>query len=138
MTVRMQPWARRPFHTVVALMLMLPSAAALFAQTPELAVVGGSGLPGGTVAVRIRLARDGGSAAVFADLDIRFPTDLVEFNPPVSANCRIAERLADTHQIGGMLVEPGLLGLAVFARQLVIAPLGDGELAACDFRILRR
>jgi hypothetical protein len=131
----MQPWARSWFRTAVALVLILPSAAT-FAQTPELAVIGGSGLPGGTVAARIRLARDGAGAAVGASLDIRFPTDLIEFNPPVTVNCRIAERLAETHQIGGTLVEPGLLGLAVFARELDIAPLGDGDLAACDFHIL--
>jgi len=110
--------------------------AAARAETPQLAVVGGPGVPGGTVAVEIQLSGDVDGSAVTADLDIRFPPDLVELSPPVSLNCRVAERLTATHQIGGRPLEPGLVSVAIFARNLSILPLGDGALATCDFHIL--
>jgi hypothetical protein len=118
---------------VVALGLVLAAAARAEGQT--LSVIGAAGLRGGTVAAVIQLAGDPGTA-VTADLDITFPTDLVAFHPPVRSNCAIAPRLSATHQVGGMLPEDGRVRLAIFARNLSIAPLGDGELATCSFQIL--
>ncbi|MEO8606092.1 MAG: hypothetical protein ABI629_26210, partial [bacterium] len=89
-----------------------------------------------TVEVVIQLAGDAANAGVSADVDIRFPTDVVAFDPPVSAHCRVASRVAATHQIGGQIPEPGLLSLALFVRNLSVVPLGDGALVTCDFRIL--
>ncbi|MDX2171027.1 MAG: hypothetical protein SF182_28415 [Deltaproteobacteria bacterium] len=109
---------------------------AVQAQTPQLRIVGGAGVPGGTSAVTIELAGDSAAAAATADLDMRFPTDLVEVNPPVGTTCQIAPRLAATHQVGGRLLEPGLVTIAIFARNLVVAPLGDGLLATCGVHVL--
>lgn len=114
--------------------MLAPAAGAL--EAPQLVVDGGSGRRGETVEVAIRLAGDPDASAVTADLDIDFPTDLVEFTPPVASSCAIAPRLAETHQIGGQLLAPGQLSLAIFARGLEIIPLGDGDLATCQFRIL--
>ena len=108
---------------------------ALAQGDPELSVVGEMGLRGGTVAVLVSLANDTAYAAVTADLDIDFPTDLVTFHPPVRTNCAIAPRLAATHQVGGMLPEEGVLRLAIFARGLNVVPLGDGDLATCNVQI---
>jgi hypothetical protein len=106
------------------------------AQDLQLIVDGGSGRRGEMVPVAIRLANDPDGSAVTADLDIAFPTDLVEFVPPVSSACAIAPRLSTTHQIGGTLRAPGQLTLAILARGLEINPLGDGDLATCAFHIL--
>jgi len=123
-------------RALLAAALLAAAPLAARAQTPELALVGGSGVAGGTVAVVIQLSEPAGDAAVTADLDIGFPADRVAFSLPVSDTCRIAERLAATHQVGGRLLAPGLVSFAVFARQLEIAPLGAGPLASCDFRVL--
>ena len=114
--------------------LLAPSVRAL--DVPQLLVDGGSGRLGETVEVAIRLANDAGGTAVTADLDIDFPTDLVEFIPPVATSCAIAPRLEGTHRLGGTLLGPGQLSLAIFARGLEINPLGDGDLATCAFHIL--
>lgn len=129
--------ARRIARGLLAGMMVsvLPTAAGYAVTAPELAVVGGTGNPGETVQVVIRLSGDPANAAVSADLDIAFPTDLIEFDPPVSQGCRVASRLAATHQVGGQLPRPGLLRFALFARALEIHPLGDGELATCDFHV---
>ena len=130
--------AQRLPYALLWMTLLLVSASAALGGTaePELVIVGGTGLLGGTVGVTIQLSHDTASTAVSADLDIAFPTDLVEFNTPVSTNCRVAARLATTHQVGGRLTQPGLLSLALFARALELIPLGDGELMTCDFHIL--
>jgi len=113
----------------------LLAAPAYGTTVPELAVVGGAGIPGATVEVVIQLSHDDQSSAVAGDLDFRFPDDVVEFQTPVSMHCSIADRLAATHQVGGQVREPGLLTLAIFARDLEILPLGNGELTTCDFHI---
>lgn len=113
--------------------LLAPGAGAL--EVPQLVVDGGSGRRGETIAVAIRLAGDPDGSAVTADLDIEFPTDLLEFTPPVRSACAIAPRLAATHQIGGTLTGPGQLTLAIF-DPTEVTPLGDGDLATCQFRIL--
>jgi hypothetical protein len=121
----------------------LGAAAVLFligstvdAQTPELRILGGFGMAGGTTAVTIELAGDTTGSAVTADLDLRFPITLVEIHPPISSTCQIAERLAETHQVGGRPLEPGLISIAIFARNLIVAPLGDGALASCGVHVL--
>ena len=105
------------------------------ATSAELAVVGGSGVLGGTVAVTIQLSGEDSDTAVSADLDVRFPADLVDLIPPVAQRCRVAARLAATHQVGGTVPEVGLLRFSVF-DVTALDPLGNGELATCDFRIL--
>lgn len=111
-------------------------ASAVRAQDPQLSVIGDMGLRGGTVAVLVRLTGDSGNTGVTADLDIDFPTDLVTFHAPVRTNCTIAPRLATTHQVGGVLPADGTVRLAIFARGFEIVPLGDGDLATCNFQIL--
>ena len=114
---------------------LLVSATAGVAQTAQLSVVGGTGLPGGTVAVSLQLAGDTDNAGVSADLDIAFPTDQVEFFPPVAQNCQVAQRIQSTHQVGGTVPQPGLLRVSVF-DPTGLDPLGDGEIATCNFHIL--
>lgn len=118
------------------LALLVGSAGGAGAQVPALRIEGGRGAVGATVEVAIRLAGDGGGAAATADLDIAFPDDRLAFDPPLSGSCTVAPRLAATHQVGGSLLEPGLIAFAIFARALEIAPLGDGVLATCRVRIL--
>ena len=129
-------WSARTLLYGMAVWSCVPFLAPALGDTPELAAVGGTGILGGTVGVVIRLSNDAARVAVAGDLDIRFPHDVVEFHTPVSRSCRIAERLAATHQVGGRVRAPGLLTLAIFARDLSILPLGDGELATCDFHVL--
>jgi hypothetical protein len=105
-------------------------------ENPTLSVTGGSGRRGEPVSVVVGLANDSANAAVTADLDVDFPTDLVSFTPPVRTNCTIAPRLAATHQVGGTVPTDGTLRLAIFARGMDIVPLGDGDLATCRFDIL--
>jgi hypothetical protein len=100
-----------------------------------LAVVGGSGVPGGVVGVEIRLSNDVVIGGISADLDIAYPADLVEFRPPVDDNCTVDPRLAATHQVGGTVPRPGLLRFALFSTTTLM-PVGDGRLATCDFHIL--
>src|SRR4029453_9811637 len=122
-----------PALAVGALPLTVPMQAGELGT--QLIVGEGTGIPGGTVAVPITLANDV-SDSVSADLDIGFPTDLVEFFPPVNVNCVIAERLASTHTVGGSLPQPGgILRFAIF-DQTGLRPRGNGELATCNFHIL--
>jgi len=121
---------------LAALLTTILWAGAAHAGTPaQLSVVGGTGVPGSTVAVTINLANDTANAGVSADLDIAFPTDQVEFFPPVTTNCQVAARLQSTHQVGGTVPQPGLLRFSIF-DPTGLDPLGDGELASCDFHIL--
>ena len=93
------------------------------------------GIPGGTASVAISLANDEASAGVSADLDIAYPTDLVEFIPPVNQNCQVAERISSTHIVAGTIPQPGLLRMTVTNTQ-GLEPLGNGEIATCDFHVL--
>jgi MYXO-CTERM domain-containing protein len=92
------------------------------------------GVPGGTASVAISLADDVNDG-VSADLDIAYPTDLVEFIPPVNQNCQVAERISSTHIIAGTIPQPGLLRFTVTNTQ-GLEPLGNGEIAVCDFHVL--
>ena len=104
---------------------------------PKLSLVGGTGVPGSTVSVMVTLSDDPDSMATSADVDFTFPDDLVTFSPPVTTNCSIAERLAETHEVAGSLVDPGFLRLSILVKGTPVEfpPLGDGELASCDFHI---
>jgi MYXO-CTERM domain-containing protein len=88
--------------------------------------------------VTISLANDQGANSIAADLDVEFPTDLVEIFEPATENCVIAERLESTHEVLATLPPPG--GLLRFTVTTLngseTAPLGDGELATCNFHIL--
>jgi hypothetical protein len=124
---------RAAARAIVALAL---APAVVRADDPQLSVVSASGLRGGTVAVVIRLANDATNSAFTADVDIAFPTDLLEFFPPVRTTCTIAPRLAATHQVAGRVPEPGRVVLSILARGGMNSPLGDGDLASCAFHIL--
>ena len=126
---------RSPAHAgTVEAELTIVGGTGILGGTAELAIVGGSGILGGTVGVVIQLSKEERHAAVSADLDIVFPTDVIEFFPPVNRNCTVAARLAETHQVGGTVPQPGLLRFAIFDAT-ALDPLGDGELATCDFHI---
>ena len=125
--------ARRAAWVLAVGAVLVP--AVVRADDPELSVVGASGLRGGTVAVVIRLANDATNSAFTADVDIAYPTDLLEFTEPAHTACTIAPRLAATHQVLGPLPEPGLLVLSIASRVLSNNPLGDGDLASCPFHI---
>jgi hypothetical protein len=126
---------RSPAHAgTVEAELTIVGGTGIFGGTAELTIVGGTGILGGTVGVVIQLSKEERHAAVSADLDIVFPTDVIEFFPPVNRNCTVAARLAETHQVGGTVPQPGLLRFAIFDAT-ALDPLGDGELATCDFHI---
>ena len=96
-----------------------------------LSIQGGTGVPGGSVAAVIALADDPTGTAVAATLGVAFPS------PPLDAdasNCTLAERLAGTHRLTAAGPLPGMLGLTI-APLDGTPPLGDGDLATCDFLI---
>jgi hypothetical protein len=107
-------------------------------EIPQLSLVGGTGIAGGTVGVTLALANDVNNDAVSSDVNIAFPLDSLEFFLPVSQNCTIASRLASTHSVAGRLRSPGVLSLTVLVSDTPteIPPLGDGDLATCNFHIL--
>jgi MYXO-CTERM domain-containing protein len=104
---------------------------------PELAIDGGTGVPGGTVAVTLSLSDDIADVGVSAGIDLRFPTEALEFFEPVVQSCAVAERISETHGVAGRLVAPDLLNLEVFVSGAPNPPppLGNGEIVTCDFRI---
>lgn len=104
---------------------------------PELSVDGGTGVPGGTVAVTVSLSDDVDDAGVSAGLDLRFGAESLEFFEPVADSCAVAERLSDTHGVAGRLLDVDLLNLEVFVAGTPNPPppLGNGEIVTCDFRI---
>jgi MYXO-CTERM domain-containing protein len=120
-----------------ALVLSVAPKAHAGELTPKLSLVGGTGVPGSTVSVMVTLSDDPDNLATSADVDFTYPDNLVTFSPPVTTNCRVAERLADTHEVAGTLVEPGFLRLSILVSGTPVEfpPLGDGELASCDFHI---
>jgi MYXO-CTERM domain-containing protein len=122
---------------VAALLLSAAPQAHAGDLIPKLSLVGGTGVPGSTVSVMVTLSDDPDSTATSADVDFTYPNDLVTFSPPVTTNCSVAERLADTHEVAGTLVEPGFLRLSILVSGTPVEfpPLGDGELASCDFHI---
>ena len=124
---------------VISAMLLWLGSATPASAVPELSLIGGTGAPGGTVAVTLQLSGDTENVAVSADQDVGFPTDSLEFFPPVTMNCAIDPRLADTHSVSGRLSSAGVLALTVALQGTPPPPLptlGDGPLASCDFHIL--
>jgi hypothetical protein len=118
-------------------MVLGGSAARAGIVEPELSVDGGSGVPGGTVAVTVSLSDDADSVAVSAGLDLRFGVEALEFFEPVADSCAVAARIGETHGVAGLLFDPDLLLLEVYVSGSPepVPPLGDGELVTCDFRI---
>jgi hypothetical protein len=106
-------------------------AASQASATPLLQVAGGTGVPGGTVAAVISLANDPSGEAVAATFAIAYPS------PPLTADaasCMLADRLSGTHHLIAAGPVPGMLGLTI-SPLTGTPPLGDGDLASCDFAI---
>src|SRR5690606_40624692 len=73
-------------------------------------------VPGGTVSVTLALDRDAEDEAVSAGLDLLFDAETLDFFVPVADSCAVAGRIADTHAIGGRILEPGVLNLEKIGR----------------------
>ena len=122
-------------------MAMSGTAARAGVLEPELAVDGGTGVPGGTVSVTLSLADDPAGAGVSAGVDVNFAAESLQFFEPVDDNCALAERISTTHGVAGRLLGPDdgpPLNLEVFVLgnpSPPLPPLGNGELVTCDFRI---
>lgn len=133
-----QVWGRG-LATTAAAALMLATFGTAYAgiELPELSVTGGTGVPGGTVSVTLALDRDTDDEAVSAGLDLLFDAEKLDFFVPVADSCAVAGRIADTHAIGGRILEPGVLNLEIFVSGTPdpLPPLGNGDLATCDFLI---
>lgn len=122
----------------IASLIMVGSVAHAGINEPELSLVGGTGVPGGTVSVTLVLSDDIDDEAVSAGIDLRFPADVVEFLEPVNGNCAVADRIADTHGVAGDLLEEDLVNVEVFVLGAPNPqpPLGNGDLVTCDFHVL--
>ena len=99
---------------------------------PEIAVIGGVGVPGGTVAMVLELRGASGSrgAAVMARVD--FPAGAIEALP---GECSIAPRLQATHALGED-TGAGFVAVDIAPRGGGEDPLlGDGALASCGLQI---
>ncbi|HSP96951.1 MAG TPA: hypothetical protein VL049_06860 [Candidatus Dormibacteraeota bacterium] len=129
---------------VAAAVLMMISGTGARAGTtqPELSVQGGTGVPGGTVAVTLSLADDTAGAAVSAGVDLNFDPQLLQFFEPVADSCAVANRISTTHGVAGRLgtgsdhsSPPLNLEVFVLGSPSPLPPLGNGELVTCDFRI---
>ena len=105
-------------------------------HAPVLAINGDSAVRGGKAAVTLTLERDDDERAVSADVVVHFRRSLT-FKPPVIAHCKIAQRLAATHAVGGELLDSSHLSLSVFVRDFPIPTLGVGDLATCTFTVSR-
>ncbi|MGE0518052.1 MAG: cohesin domain-containing protein [Candidatus Binatia bacterium] len=107
-------------------------------QDPVLSLNGGTGIPGGTVAVTLSLQGDPENQATSADADISYPDDVLDISNPIAEVCQIDPRIADTHLVAGQVVEPGVLrvAVAVSGSPVELPALGDGDLVTCEFGIL--
>ena len=117
--------------SLAALICGLVFAAQRADAIPTLSITGGTGVHGGTVAATVALADDPSGAAVAVTLGIAFPS------PPLTADpntCTLAERLGGTHRLTAAGPLPGMLGLTISPLDGT-PPLGDGDLASCDFAI---
>jgi len=110
-------------------------ATASWAAGPTFSVRGSAAQRGGPATLSLQLADDTALQAVTADVDIRFPVAELSLDAPVTTRCQVAPRLAATHSLGGKILEPGLLIIAIFARDREIVPLGDGPLATCTLDV---
>ncbi|MBX3026267.1 hypothetical protein KF840_15260 [bacterium] len=104
---------------------------------PELSIDGGTGVPGGTVAVTLSLADDVADVGVSAGIDLRFGAESLEFFEPVAENCAVAERISETHGVAGRLLDVDVLNIEVFVAGAPNPPppLGNGEIVTCEFRV---
>ncbi len=118
------------------LALLLSPAFGGGGSTPTFSLVGGEGVPGGSVGVTLALADDDGAAAT-AGVDIDFNSDDLMFAEPVSASCQIDDRLSATHQLAGRILPSGELNVEVLVLGTPdpIPLLGNGDLAVCSFTI---
>lgn len=99
--------------------------------TPLVRIDGGTGVPGGTATAVIALADDPSGSAVSGALGVDYPS------PPLGSDasaCTLAGRLAGTHRLTTTAPLPGRLALTI-APLAGTPPLGDGDLASCDFAI---
>ena len=99
--------------------------------TPLVRVDGGTGVPGGTAAAVVVLTDDPTGSAVSGVLDLAFAS------PPLDADataCTLAARLSGTHHLTTAAPAAGRLELTI-APLSGTPPLGDGDLASCDFAI---
>lgn len=119
------------------LVVMVGAPAGAGIIEPELSIEGGTGIPGGTVAVTLSLADDVADVGVSAGIDLRFGAESLEFFEPVAESCTVAERISDTHGVGGRLLDVDVLNLEVFVTGAPNPPppLGNGEIVTCEFRI---
>jgi hypothetical protein len=106
-------------------------AGAPAAAAPLLRVDGGTGVPGGSVAAVVALANDPTGTAVAATFAIDYPAPPLSVDP---ATCMLADRLASTHHLTAAGPIAGMLGLTISPLEGT-PPLGDGDLASCDFAI---
>jgi hypothetical protein len=121
------------------LLLAALSSARAGAQTRQLIITGGPGVPGGTATATLSLAGDTANLASSADVDINFPNTVLSFTPPLTQNCMIASRLSTTHEVAGHLNSAGdtlILSIIVQGTPVQIPHLGDGPLASCNFGVL--
>lgn len=121
----------------VLMLLAAPGARAGILDVPTLSVVGGVGIPGGTVDVTFSLSNDPQMMACATGMDFNFDNDVLMF-PGMFApqGCTLAPRIAATHQIQGPLFPPGnVLDIEIFGN-LQNFPLGDGVLTTCLFSVL--
>ncbi len=140
--MNLQHWCRTGVALAVLGMLSIAAAPAARAgllpeEDPELSVIGGSGLAGGTVSVTLALSDDVIEAGVSAGVDLFFDDEKLEFLGTVVENCAVADRLSETHSVAGRLLDDGVLNLEILVSGVPdpVPPLGDGDLATCDFRI---
>ena len=116
----------------IAVLVGCAALAATRAQaTPLLRIDGGIGVPGGTVAALVALANDPTGEAVAATFAIDFPSPPLDAAP---STCSLAARLTGTHRLTAAGPLPGMLGLTISPLDGT-PPLGDGDLASCDFSI---
>jgi len=115
--------------------LLLVATVSTARATPELSVVGGTGVPGSTVSVTVALSNDDSMSASSADVNIAYPPDLVTFFPTVSQNCAVDARLVGTYGVAGRVQTPGvlILSILVLGTPDPIPHLGNGPLAICGF-----
>ncbi|HSQ00688.1 MAG TPA: hypothetical protein VL049_25975 [Candidatus Dormibacteraeota bacterium] len=115
-----------------AVLICCAALAAPRAQaTPLVRVDGGIGVPGGTVAAVVAQENDPTGDAVGATFAIAVPSPPLDADP---STCSLAGRLTATHRLTAAGPLPGMLGLTISPLDGT-PPLGDGDLASCDFSI---
>lgn len=107
-----------------------PAATALGGMPPALAIVGGAGMAGGTVSATLVLR--GSPGATSATAEIEFPNDILGL---LFEDCAVAPRLDATHDLEGAAAAGELVLAVEPSGPPAPAPLGDGDLASCDFVI---